>query len=714
MELDEIVIEGQQAPADGAADDSQAETATGPVDGYVAKRTSTVSKTDASIMETPQAVSIIPAEQLQDQDVETLSEAVRYTPGVTSGFEGAGDTRRDPINIRGFETMQYLDGLLVPGGAVTYGITKPEPYGLERIEILKGPASVLYGQNAPGGLINMVSKRPTEEARGEVVIEGGLGAGAFEKLQGQFDVSGPVNADRSLLYRFVGMARDGNTMVDDQPDDRLFLAPSFTWKPTEDTTITWLNQYTKDNGGVYQLLPIEGTLLPNPNGQIPVSRNLGEPDFDHFKTDYWSTGYMLDHRFSDNVTFSQAARYGRYRDDYAGIYFTGLQPDMQTVDRTAYVYHTQVDSFSIDNRVAVKFDTGAVSHSALVGFDFTTTNYGDQVGDSEYDGVAVPPLDMFNPVYPGYPYVLSEYYRSSSTTKNTGLYAQDVLRYGRLTVMGGVRHDWAYDRSVSEDLSAESTLVSKQDPTATTFRAGAVYQFDNGLAPYASYAESFQLESGFSSFDQAFRPTTGQQYEVGLRYAIPDTDAMITVSAFDLTQQNVVTPDPDDPTGQRQIQTGEVNVKGVELEAKASLDSGWDITGGVSYMDGKVTESTIPGQIGLRTARTPEWMASLWVDYHFNRNDALGGLTIGGGVRHVGSFFPFQQDSVDTPVVPATTLFDAHLEYDFSVINKKYQGLSLNVTATNIFNELAYSEVGGDYVKLAPGREVSASLAYRW
>lgn len=714
VKLDEIVIEGQQAPAGENVGAGRAETATGPVDGYVAKRTSTVSKTDASIMETPQAVNVIPAEQLADQDVETLSEAVRYTPGVTSGFEGAADTRRDPINIRGFETMQYLDGLLVPGGAVTYGITKPEPYGLERIEILKGPASVLYGQNAPGGLINMISKRPTEEARGEVILEGGLGAGAFQKLQGQFDVSGPVTENKSLLYRFVGLVRNGDTMVDDQPDDRLYLAPSFTWKPTEDTTITWLNQYTKDNGGVYQILPLEGTLLPNPNGQIPISRNLGEPDFDHFKTEYWTSGYTLDHRFSDNVTFSQAARYGRYRDDYAGIYFTGLGDDMRTVDRTAYIYFTQVDSFSVDNRVAVKFDTGAISHSALIGFDFTTTNYGDQVGDalSEREGGDVPPLDIFNPVYPGYPNVVPINYISASTTKNTGLYAQDILRYGNLTVMGGVRHDWAYDRSVSQDLVADSISVSEQDPTATTFRAGAVYQFANGLAPYVSYAESFQLESGFSSFDQTFQPTTGQQYEVGIRYAIPDTDAMITLSAFDLSQQNVVTPDPDDPF--KSIQTGEVHVKGIELEAKASLDSGWDITGGVSYMDGKVTESSIPGQLGLDSARTPEWMASLWVDYRFNRNDALGGLTLGGGVRHVGSFFPFQPTEAETSKVPSTTLFDAHLEYDFSVLDKKYAGLSLNVTATNLFNEVNYAEVSTDYVKLGPGREIAASLAYRW
>lgn len=716
--LDEIVIDGD-GTADGSPNSGQAsgaavETAVGPVDGYVAKRTSTVSKTDASIMETPQAINVIPAEQLADQDVQTLSDAVRYTPGVTSGFEGAGDTRRDPINIRGFETMQYLDGLLVPGGTVTYGLTKPEPYGLERIEILKGPASVLYGQSAPGGLINMVSKRPTEEARGEVVLEGGLGSGSFEKLQGQFDVSGPMNADKTLLYRFIGMAREGNTMVDDQPDDRLYLAPSFTWKPTDDTTITWLNQYIKDSGGVYQTLPLEGTLLAKPNGQIPLSRNLGEPGFDHFKTEYWTSGYTLDHRFSDNVTFSQAVRYGHYRDDYAGLYFAGLQEDLRTADRNAFAYHTQVDSFTIDNRIAGKFDTGAVSHSALVGLDFDTTNYGDQFGDvlPESEGGGVPPIDIFNPVYTGYPGPVYEYYTTGSSLKNTGLYAQDVLRYGKLTLMGGVRHDWASDRTVGTDIPSESVSITEQDHSATTFRVGAVYQFDNGLAPYASYSESFQMVPGYESYEQVFDPTTGQQYEVGVRYAIPDTDAMLTLSAFDLSQQNVATPDPDNPF--RSIQTGDINVKGVELEAKASLDSGWDITGGVAYMDGKVTKSTIPGQVGVQAARTPEWMASLWVDYRFNRSDALGGLTVGGGVRHVGSHYAFQVADASAPKVPATTLFDAHLEYDFSAINKKYQGLSLNVTATNIFDERTYSEVDIDYVKLAPGREISASLAYRW
>jgi len=714
VELDEIVIEGRRAPANEDGGTAQGETATGPVEGYVAKRTATVSKTDASIMETPQAVNVIPAQQLQDQDVETLSEAVRYTPGVTSGFEGAGDTRRDPINIRGFEAIQYLDGLIVPGGTETYGLTKPEPYGLERIEILKGPASVLYGQSAPGGMINMVSKRPTEEERGEVIFEGGLGAGAFQKLQGQFDVSGPVTDDKSLLYRVIGLARDGNTMVDDQPDDRLFLAPSFTWKPTEDTTITWLNHYIKDNGGVYQALPALGTLLPNPNGQIPISRNVGEPAFDRQKKEEWASAYLLEHRFSDNVTFSQAARYGRYRDEYDGLLFYSLQDDLRTINRSAWSYDTQVDAFAIDNRLAFKFDTGALSHSALVGMDFTTTNYGDQFGDAlpESEGGTVPPIDVFNPVYTGYDDIIDHYHTTGSASKNTGLYAQDIIRYGNFTFMGGVRHDWAHDRTVGADVPTGDLTISEQSPGDTTYRVGAVYQFENGFAPYASYSESFQLTPGYLSFDQTFEPTTGQQYEIGLRYEIPDADAMVTLSAFDLYQQNVLTPDPDDPF--RSIQTGEVNVRGVELEARANLATGWNVIGGVSYMDGKVTESTIPGQVGVASARTPEWMASLWVEYEFNRNDALGGLALGGGVRHVGSFYSFQYESNDNPRVPQTTLFDAHLEYDFGAIDKKYEGVSLNVTATNIFNELTFAAVDADYVTLGPGREISASLAYRW
>ncbi|MEI4483230.1 MULTISPECIES: TonB-dependent siderophore receptor [unclassified Phyllobacterium] len=702
--LDPLTTASSDAPKDGEAIvldtiviDGNGENALGPVVGYVAKRTATVSKTDASVMETPQAVNIVTADQLQDQNASNLTEALRYTPGVLGGFEGPADTRRDPLTIRGFEPVQYLDGMIATSGAAITAVTKAEPYNLERIEVLKGPASVLYGMNAPGGLVNMVSKRPTEEARGEVVLEGG----SFDRLQGQFDVSGPLNADKTLLYRLIGVARDSGTQVDFQPNDHLFIAPSLTWKPDEDTSLTVLGQYSKDNGGVYQSLPVEGTLLHNPNGKIPRHRTGGDKEFDHYDSEYWNIGYSLEHRFNENMTFGQTVRYGEHDNDYAGAYVSGWVDwpnDTRTVNRTAYVYRNQVNSFAVDNRLGYEFDTGPISHSVLVGLDYNRLNASNQNGD-----MAIDSIDIYDPIYGDIGPVPIAY---SFHDKNyqTGLYAQDVIRFDNFTVMAGVRHDWARSKTANPFYSYDVT------EEATTFRLGATYRFDNGIAPYVSYSESFALETGLMQGGGTWKPTTGQQYEVGIRYELPDTDAMITLSTFDLRQQNVVSGIPNSPFS---VQTGEVQILGVELEAKANINDNWNITASASYLDGKISKDEDPEKVGRVSPNTPKFMSSLWVDYKFSEGDPLGGLTIGGGVRHVGTHY---SDQYDEPFreTPAVTLVDAHLKYDFGAIKDEYKGLSLSVNATNIFNKRHYAYIDKFFTTDAPGREINARLAYKW
>jgi iron complex outermembrane receptor protein len=699
-----ILITGTQqvaavVPADGSTVlekltvNGNGETATGPVDGYVAKRTATASKIDVALMETPQAVNIITADQVSDQDAQTLSEALRYTPGVLAGLEGPADTRRDPMTVRGFEPVLYLDGLIATSGASISAVTKPEPYNLERIEILKGPASVLYGANAPGGLINTVSKRPTEEARGEVVLE----AGSYNKFQQQFDISGPLDADKTLLYRLVGINRNADTQVDFQPDDHRFLAPSFTWKPDEDTSLTLLGQYAKDNGGVYQSLPVEGTLLPNPHGTIPRHRTGGDEEFDHYDSEYWTLGYVFDHRFNDNVTFGQSVRYGQHDNDYAGAYIAALQNDLRTADRTAFVYRNQVQSFAIDNRLGFEFDTGPASHSVLVGLDYNRLNSANQNGDMPID-----PIDVFNPVYGDIgPVPIT--FESHDVAKQTGLYLQDVIRIDALTLMAGVRHDWAKSDVNNTFYAYDAT------EEATTYRIGATYLFDNGIAPYASYSESFALQSGIKQGGGTWKPTTGQQYEIGVRYEIPGADTILTLSAFDLTQQNAVSAIPNTPFS---VQTGEIGVRGIEAEAKASLSAGWDLTASAAFLDGKITKDEDPSVVGDPAPNTPKVTASLWLDYTFN-GDALGGLTLGGGVRHIGSYYSKQYDKPYRKN-PAATLFDAHLKYDFAAIGKEYEGLSLSLNVTNIFDKRHYTFADNYFTTDAPGREVSARLGYKW
>lgn len=687
-------------PADGSTVleritvDGDGESAFGPVEGYVAKRTATASKTDASLMETPQAVNIVTADQLADQSAQTLTEALRYTPGVLGGLEGAGDTRRDPMTVRGFDPVLYLDGIIATSGGAFTAVTKPEPYNFERLEILKGPASVLYGANSPGGLLNVVSKRPTEEARGEVVLE----VGSHNKIQEQFDISGPLDADGTLLYRLVGVNRNADTQVDFQPDDHRFLAPSLTWKPDEDTSLTLLGQYSKDDGGVYQSLPIQGTLLPNPFGKIPRHRTGGDKEFDHYDSEYWNIGYVFDHRFNDTLTFSQTVRYGEHDNDYAGAYISGLRDDLRTADRVGYVYRNQAQSFAIDNRLGLEFDTGPASHSLLVGFDYNRLKRANQNGE-----MAIDPIDVFNPVYGDIDPVPIAF-TSNDLSEQTGIYLQDVVRLDALTLMAGVRHDWARSDIKNAFYAYDAT------EEATSYRVGATYQFDNGIAPYASYSESFALRDGMREDGGTWKPTTGQQYEIGVRYEIPGTDTMLTLSAFDLKQQNIVSGIPNTPFS---VQTGEVRVRGIEAEVKASLDSGWDLTASAAYLDGEVTRDEDPSLVGDKAFNTPDVTASLWVDYTIQADDALGGLTLGGGVRHVGSYLSTQYEKPYRKT-PAVTLFDAHVKYDFAALGKDYEGLSLSLNVSNLFDKRHYSYVDNVFTTDAPGREISARLGYKW
>lgn len=267
------------APASGSEtsnNEPAAESAFGPANGYVAERSATGTKTDAPILEVPQTINVVTAEQMNDQAVQSVSEALRYTPGVSVENFGALSPTDSYTRVRGFRTDLYLDGTRLPikgDGAAAFAV---EPYGLERVEVLKGPASGLYGSSGPGGLINMVSKRPTDVPINEIQIQ----TGSFDRAQVAFDFSGPVTADKSVLFRLTGLARDADTQVDFAEDNRLFIAPALTIRPSSQTTLTLLASYSEEDSvwPFFNLVPPQGSVLSNPNGRIPRSRYTGEPD----------------------------------------------------------------------------------------------------------------------------------------------------------------------------------------------------------------------------------------------------------------------------------------------------------------------------------------------------------------------------------------------------------------------------------------------------
>lgn len=693
--LDPIIIQGQ------------AENAWGPVDGIIAQRTATGAKTDTPIVEIPQSVSVVTADQVKMTGAQSVSEALRYTPGVDSEAFGF-DARFNHFTVRGFQfdKFQFVDGMRFPAGG--YAIPRIEPYGLERIEVLRGPSSGLYGQNVPGGMVNLVSKRPSEETVREVQI----GTGYPGQIQGAFDFSGAANPDKTLLYRFVGTGTFGDTQVDHTTDQKLFLAPSVTFQPDEDTKLTILSHIQKDNvdGWSGTFLPMQGTLLPNPNGKIPTRAFVGEPGYDHYKRDQFAIGYEFEHRFSDTLNFRSSARYADVKVHAPNIYPDGFDTDMRTLNRTAMLFRDHVRNFTTDNNLTARFNIGPTQHTLMTGLDYQRMWDRDRF-DMSPPG-ATPPIDIFNPIYGAVLPPVSPLTDNDITQNQFGLYIQDQIRLDNWMLTLGGRQDWVDARTVDKLTNGPAT---KTDDKAFTGRVGLSYLFDNGIAPYISYSTSFEPITGTTFEGKPFTPTTGQQYEAGIKYEPPGGNIFLSAALYQLTQQNVITDDkrPGVPPGNF-IQEGEVRVRGFELEAKAAMGNGWDLIGSYTFADAVTTKSNtlvddIPVE-GKYARGVPRHQASLFAKYTFD-GGALAGLGVGAGVRYRGSLYG---DNINRFEVPSVTLVDAALSYDFGKKTPNLDGMVLNVNASNLFGKDYVANCDGAVCYYGLGRTVTATLTYQW
>ncbi|MPZ40423.1 MAG: TonB-dependent siderophore receptor [Rhizobiales bacterium] len=704
----------QQRPAGGSAQ----ENGLGPVQGYAARQSVTATKTDTPILEVPQSISVITRDQIVSQQAQSLPEAVRYTPGVTTELYGASSFL-DEVKVRGFDAPRFLDGLRLPTDTVVrFAQPKAEPYGLERFEILRGPSSGIYGHSSPGGLVNMVSKRPTDFHRGEVELQ----TGSFERLQGAFDLSGPLDEQRKFLGRIVGLARDTDRVIDFNHEKRLYIAPSFTWLPTPDTTFTFLASFLQDDikGQPQQYLPAFGTLYPGPNGRLPYSRNIGEPNYDRVKLDQVLVGYEFTHRFNEVFQLRQNLRYGTVRNEVYSMRNESPAPGIFPnppgyVLRSANYVFGDVKNLTVDTHVQADFRTGPFVHKVLFGIDYqkqkVTADYRSSFG-SPPEFVPGFPINVYAPIY-GQPIPgknqMDRVFNTVADQDQAGLYLQDQIKVDRwvLTLTG------RYDKAVADTTSLLDSTTVHQDDRAFTGRAGLTYLFDNGVAPYAAYSTSFQPAFGFSVANNngpPFKPTTGKGWEAGVKYQPIGYRMLLTAAVFEVTQQNVLTPDPNDNF--LQVQTGEVRVRGWELEARGNITRELAIVGGVSHIEPIVTKTTIAANVGKDLANVPRDSASLWAMYTFY-DGTLGGLGLGAGVRYVGGLFG---DEGNTFLVPSHTLFDAVVSYDFGYLRPDMKGLTLQINATNLFNKyyVANCFTGLAYCALGAPRTVLATLRYNW
>lgn len=683
----------------------------GETQGYVARRTATGTKTDTAMLENPQAISVVTRERMDDMGVQRLDQALRYTSGVRSDSGGANNAA-DNIFLRGYAiSFTYRDGLrLRPLGF--FGMFSEEPYGMERVEVLKGPTSILYGQADPGGMVNSISKRPTDYDRGEF----GISAGTGHRRQAKFDVSGALNDEKTFMYRLVGLGREADGLYDHTDDDRAYIAPSFTWRPNEQTSLTVLASYQKNKALAPTTIPWAAVNGSSPYGKVPMDRFVGEPNFDFEEVESTSLGYEFSHEFNDTWTVRQNVRWSDYdnQENYLARSFgassTGLitGPDgvpNASINRDWQIRHAYGSHLALDNQLQARFDTGPISHTALFGVDYS---WSKSIRNERWGRAT--PINVFDPTY-GAPVdtsVNTSWVNTQQRVNQLGYYFQDQLKYDRWVLTVGGREDRARTRTEDRFTDVETT---DQDWRHFTGRAGLVYLFDNGFAPYVSYSESFNPVVGTTSpqsGSKPFEPETAKQYEVGVRYQPPGTDTQVTLSLYDLYKQNAVTTDP--VNNRYSVQTGEIRSKGVELEAITTVMNDLKLTGSLSYSDVEVTKSN-SGNEGKRPFKVPAKLASVWADYSFPF-DPLQGLSVGLGVRYTGSTYG---DALNTFEVPSYTLYDAAIRYDLGKLDHSLQGAQASLNVNNLTDKYYVASCFFyQACNLGEGRSVIAELSYKW
>ena len=660
--------------------------------GFVSRRDRTGTKTDTPLSEVPQSVSVINREQLDSRQVQTLGESLRYTAGVQTEAFGA-DPHVDFFSIRGFSTNDtgiYLNGLRVSPGVTALA---PEPYGLERIDVLKGPASVLYGQSAPGGLVNLVSKRPTDVASREVTVLGG----SYGRIQGQFDVGGPVpGTDGKVTVRLTGLVRDAGSQVDHVPNDRQFLAPAVTYKLDSNTTITLLTSYQHDHSAGQQFLPSQGTVFGNPNGRIPTNRFTGEDQYNKVDRTVIGIGYEIEHSFNDVFTARQNARFGRIDYSQRQVFGLGLEPDLATLDRFAYGQDVRSNLFNVDNQLQAQFRTGPLSHTVLGGFEYDRITI-----DTVNRGTTGTSLNVFHPAYGAPQPDLPIYTNSGQAQDLYGLYLQDQIKLDRFILTADIRQDFV-DTVTRNRLVKDTT---RQSDDKFTYRVGLGYQAPLGFTPYVGYARSFQPVAGVNAAGAPFQPTEGEQVEVGVKYQPTGMASYVTASAFQINQTNVSTTDPTNVTNT--VQAGEVRVRGFEVEAQANLLRGLNLIATYTYLDPVVTKAN-DGTQGNQVGAVPRHAASGFVDYAFTEGGPLNGVSVAGGVRYVGST---QASNFDLFKVRDRTVADLAARYIFG----QDQRWKLAVNVNNLFDRTFVAQcTGAAFCFYGARREVLASLGVRW
>lgn len=721
------------------------------VTGLKARRAAAGTKTETPLLETPQSITVIDGDELSRRNVQSINQALGYVAGVSPNQRGGMVTRYDQLVVRGFAPGVFLDGMRLIAGP--YSTPQIDFNRIDHIDIVKGPASVLYGNATPGGLVNLASKMPEEGRFGR--IEGQLGN--YDTRRVAADINAPLDSQGKWLGRLAAGWQKGDGLTEGTFSERYHVSPMLTFEPTPDTSLTLVAAYQRSpSGGGYSGVPAYGSVLPNPFGKLPRDINTGDPGYERYDHKAKSIAAFFRHDFNAHLTFRSNARFQNNALSYRQLYVAGFattgtgasrNTDYSTIIRGGGGADEDFDTLTLDNQLSARFETGAVKHQVLAGFDYqriTGENFQQfNTGQTSNPLTSIPNLSLFAPTYggtlPSFDLtVLSPAYVNTYTRREQkGLYAQDQMSIGRLQFIASGRYDW-YEQVTDNKKNATSSVL---DQNAFTMRLGGLYELGAGLAPYVSYSESFEPQAGTTWQGEAFVPVTGRQIEGGVKYQPKGTSALFTLAAYELERQKVPVTDPQAGTNgiplTSQIQIGEVRVRGVELEGRGEVARGLNVVAAVSYTDAIITQgapavaatatnSGTPTTTGTRQLGVPKWGASTFISYDLGRagraTGPAAGLRLGGGLRYVAG----SDGTTSYAVINNVTTFqrfrtngfvlvDALLVYDLSEASPGLKGWEAAVNAANLFDKRHISACPfNNSCYFGAARTVTASLRYSW
>ena len=678
-----------------------AEDPTAPVKGIVATKTLSATKTSAELVKTPQSVSVITRDQMKALDATSVSQALRYTAGTFTEYRGASN-RNDEVFVRGFSYVpKFLDGLSF-GATASSQTGTVDPWLLERVELVRGPASVLFGQVNPGGLISMTSKRPTSESLHNVQFR----TGNNHLAEGAFDFGGKLSDDGRVLYRLNGIARSQNNQISDYKETRMAIAPAITWYPNDQTRFTLLTSYQKDpDAGYRNFLPYYGTVVSANGKYLPWNMNISDPDYDQSWREQTMIGYEFEHQLNDVFTFRQNARYATIKQKYRYLVYANSAANSTVLTRRAQHEARTTNEFGLDNQLEAQFATADVNHTVLGGLDYKQSKDKQLLqrgAGTQYD------FDWTKPTY-GLSVDESTFATLTDEQQNLdqmGIYLQDQLSWNNWELLLSGRYDWSEVRTI--DFTASDALTQQND-SKFTWRTGLLYAFDFGLSPYVSYSTSFEpnLQTNRAPGVAPFKPTTGKQTEVGLKYQ-PMDNTLMSVAAYDLRQTNVPTYNSTEGWFEN---AGEIRSKGVEAEIHSTLWDSWNMIASYTYTDAEVTSTTVAGVKGKVPQRIPTHMASAFTSYTLP-SGPLKSLTAGVGMRYIGTSYG---DAKNTFKVASVDLYDAMLGYDLGELNGNLKGATVQFNVNNLANTKYVASCASDTACFyGVGRTLTATVNYSW